>query len=85
MAAGRGAGAAEQTSPAQGRTPPKPPRPFVAEFRHVTVLFGIDVGTSATKGLAITPDGDVVATEEVSYPLSTPKPGWSEQDPEDWW
>ena len=51
----------------------------------MTVVFGIDVGTSATKGLAITPDGDVVATEEVSYPLSTPKPGWSEQDPEDWW
>ncbi len=51
----------------------------------MTVLFGIDVGTSATKGLAITPDGDVTATEEVSYPLSTPKPGWSEQDPEDWW
>jgi sugar (pentulose or hexulose) kinase len=38
----------------------------------VTVLFGIDVGTSATKGLAITPDGDVLATEEVSYPLSAP-------------
>ena len=51
----------------------------------MTVLFGIDVGTSATKGLAITPDGDVLATEEVSYPLSAPKPGWSEQDPEDWW
>ena len=51
----------------------------------MTVLFGIDVGTSATKGLAITPDGDVIATEEVGYPLSTPRPGWSEQDPEDWW
>jgi len=51
----------------------------------VTVLFGIDVGTSATKGLAITPDGAVLATAEVGYPLSTPKPGWSEQDPEDWW
>ena len=51
----------------------------------MTVLFGIDVGTSATKGLAITPDGEVVATEEAPYPLSTPKPGWSEQNPEDWW
>jgi xylulokinase len=51
----------------------------------VTVLFGIDVGTSATKGLAITPDGEVLATEEAAYPLSTPKPGWSEQNPEDWW
>jgi xylulokinase len=49
------------------------------------VLFGIDVGTSATKGLAIDPDGTVLATEEVDYPLSTPRPGWSEQDPEDWW
>ena len=51
----------------------------------MTVLFGIDVGTSATKGLAITPDGEVVATREAPYPLSTPRPGWSEQDPEDWW
>jgi xylulokinase len=51
----------------------------------VTVLFGIDVGTSATKGLAVTPDGEVIATEEAAYPLSTPRPGWSEQDPEDWW
>jgi len=51
----------------------------------MTALFGIDVGTSATKGLAIDPDGTVIATEEAPYPLSTPRPGWSEQDPEDWW
>jgi xylulokinase len=51
----------------------------------MTVLFGIDVGTTATKGLAITPDGDVLASAEAAYPLSTPRPGWSEQDPEDWW
>ena len=51
----------------------------------MTVLFGIDVGTSATKGLAIDPEGRVLAAEEAPYPLSTPRPGWSEQDPEDWW
>ncbi|MBV9415477.1 MAG: hypothetical protein JO363_10920, partial [Solirubrobacterales bacterium] len=51
----------------------------------MTALFGIDVGTTATKGLAIEPDGTVLATEEAEYPLSTPRPGWSEQDPEDWW
>ncbi|MBV8221243.1 MAG: xylulokinase [Solirubrobacterales bacterium] len=52
----------------------------------MTVLFGIDVGTSATKGLAVDPeDGRILATEEAPYPLSTPRPGWSEQDPEDWW
>ena len=27
----------------------------------------------------------MLATEEAAYPLSTPRPGWSEQDPEDWW
>jgi xylulokinase len=51
----------------------------------MSALFGIDVGTSATKGLAIDPDGTVLAKYEAEYPLSTPRPGWSEQDPEDWW
>ena len=48
-------------------------------------LVGVDVGTTGVKALAITPSGDVVATAEESYPLSTPQPGWAEQDPEDWW
>jgi xylulokinase len=51
----------------------------------VTVFFGIDVGTTATKGIAIDPDGNVRAKAEAEYALSTPKPGWAEQDPEDWW
>ena len=51
----------------------------------MTLLAGIDVGTTGVKAVAITPDGEVVATEEEGYPLSTPRPGWSEQDPEDWW
>ena len=51
----------------------------------MTVAVGIDVGTTGVKAVAITPDGEVVATAERSYPLSTPSPGWSEQDPEDWW
>ena len=46
---------------------------------------GIDVGTSAVKVIAIADDGSVVERREVPYPLSTPKPGWSEQDPDDWW
>ena len=48
-------------------------------------LVGLDVGTTGVKALAITSSGDVVATAEESYPLSTPQPGWAEQDPEDWW
>jgi xylulokinase len=50
-----------------------------------TPLIGIDVGTSGVKGIAISPRGEVLAVAEEGYPLSTPHPGWSEQDPEDWW
>ncbi len=48
-------------------------------------LVGLDVGTSGVKGLAIDSHGAVVARAEATYPLSTPRPGWAEQDPEDWW
>jgi xylulokinase len=48
-------------------------------------LIGIDIGTSGAKGVAISPDGEVLASAEAPYALSTPHPGWAEQDPEDWW
>jgi xylulokinase len=51
----------------------------------VTAVIGIDVGTTGVKTIAISPEGQVLATAEQAYPLSTPRPGWSEQDPEDWW
>jgi xylulokinase len=56
------------------------PRPH-----DMTILIGIDVGTTATKGLAVDPAGHVKARAEAEYSLSTPRPGWAEQDPEDWW
>ncbi len=49
------------------------------------VCVGLDVGTTGVKAVAISPDGSVVTRAERPYPLSTPHPGWSEQDPEDWW
>jgi xylulokinase len=49
-----------------------------------TALVGLDVGTTGVKALAITPDGEVVASAEEHYGLSSPHPGWSEQDPDDW-
>jgi xylulokinase len=51
----------------------------------VTQLVGLDVGTTGVKALALSPEGDVLAQAEESYELSTPHPGWAEQDPEDWW
>src|SRR3954471_20172608 len=45
----------------------------------------IDVGTSGTKALVCRDDGTVLATATAEHPISHPKPGWSEQQPEDWW
>jgi xylulokinase len=47
-------------------------------------LVGIDVGTTGVKALAVSADGRVLAEAEEGYPLSTPRPGWSEQNPDDW-
>ena len=49
------------------------------------VLAGIDVGTTAVKGVATDEAGTVLARAEAGYSLATPRPGWVEQDPEDWW
>ncbi len=48
-------------------------------------LLGLDVGTSGAKAVLIADDGRVVATATEEYPLHTPQPLWSEQDPADWW
>ncbi len=49
------------------------------------MLLGIDVGTTAVKALLIDAAARVVTQAGVEYPLHTPRPGWSEQDPADWW
>ena len=51
----------------------------------MTVCVGLDVGTTGVKAIAVDTTGAVVARSESGYPLSTPKAGWAEQDPEDWW
>jgi xylulokinase len=48
-------------------------------------VIGIDIGTSSAKGVAIDEHGAVLAAAEHPYPVSMPHPGWSEQDPRDWW
>lgn len=46
---------------------------------------GVDLGTSAVKLLLMGRDGSVKNVVSEEYPISFPKPGWSEQNPEDWW
>ena len=49
------------------------------------VILGLDVGTTGCKTLALAQDGSILATNNQEYPLYSDKPGWSEQDPQDWW
>ena len=51
----------------------------------VSTVVGIDLGTSGVKGLALDEGGALLAGAEAAYPLATPRPGWVEQDPADWW
>jgi xylulokinase len=51
----------------------------------VARLIGLDVGTSGLKGVAVSEDGRVLDRAEEAYPFASPRPGWTEQDPEVWW
>ena len=49
------------------------------------LFIGIDLGTSACKLLLVAEDGSILNSVTKEYPLIFPRPGWSEQRPEDWW
>lgn len=46
---------------------------------------GIDLGTSAVKLLLMEGNGKIVRVTSREYPLYFPHPGWSQQNPEDWY
>lgn len=51
----------------------------------MSVLVGLDVGTGGARAVAVDESGSVVAEASSEYPLQSPRPGWTEQDPDDWW
>src|SRR5215475_10117215 len=49
-------------------------------------VLGIDIGTGGTRALIIGANGRIVASAtEEHEPFASPKIGWAEQHPEDWW
>lgn len=46
---------------------------------------GIDLGTSAVKLLLVDSGGSIAKAVSREYPICYPHPGWSEQNPQDWW
>jgi xylulokinase len=51
----------------------------------VTLLLGIDLGVGSLKASLIRPDGSVAGEASAPVRTSMPHPGWSEQDPGEWW
>src|SRR3954465_14321834 len=48
-------------------------------------VIGIDSSPTATKAVVWNHDGRAVAEGRGEFALALPRPGWHEQDPEDWW
>ncbi len=48
-------------------------------------VIGLDCSTTSVKALAVDANGKVAAQAQVAIPLTSPRPGWYEQDPGDWW
>lgn len=46
---------------------------------------GIDIGTGSATAAVFDPDRGVLGRGDGDYPVSTPRPGWAEQDPALWW
>lgn len=51
----------------------------------MTLLLGLDIGTSATKGVLCDAAGVVRTAASAPHAISHPRAGWSEQDPLQWW
>jgi xylulokinase len=48
-------------------------------------VLGIDVGTSSLKAVLLDAQGHTIDEATADYVLHSPQPGWTEQDPGDWW
>jgi xylulokinase len=51
----------------------------------MTLLLGLDIGTTSTIGIVIDGEGRTLGTESRPVSLHTPELNWAEEDPEEWW
>ncbi|HEV2464155.1 MAG TPA: xylulokinase [Acidobacteriaceae bacterium] len=50
------------------------------------MFLGLDIGTGGTRAVLVNSRGTLVASASCEHaPFRSPRPGWAEQDPEDWW
>ena len=63
---------------------PQAVRRAIVEGEAGKMFIGLDLGTSALKGLLIGDDQRPIAEASAPLRVERPAPGWSEQDPADW-
>ena len=51
----------------------------------MSLLLGLDIGTTSTIGILIDPEGGTLATAWRSSELLSRRPNWAEEDPSRWW
>lgn len=49
------------------------------------LVLSIDLGTTNCKVVVLDPSCKIVESARLQYPISLPRQGWAEQDPETWW
>jgi xylulokinase len=49
------------------------------------MLLGLDLGTSSVKALLMGEGGEAVGEGSAPYEVRTPRPGWAESSPDEWW
>ncbi len=59
-------------------------RPLPTSMNPTTHYFiGVDIGTTSTKAIAFTKDGQILAQHHKGYAIQHPQPDWSEQNPDE--
>lgn len=51
----------------------------------MALLLGLDIGTTSTIGILVDSEGGALGTASRPATLQSPRPGWAEEDPEEWW
>jgi FGGY-family pentulose kinase len=58
---------------------------YLKDAKMTPYLLSVDGGTESARAALFTLDGKMIESRAVSYPLRHPRPGWAEQNPDDWW
>jgi xylulokinase len=57
----------------------------VSQHDSSACYLGLDIGTSGSKGVMLDAQGRLLAESVADHAIATPRPGWTEQEPADWW